>query len=385
MKPLVAVIAAVACLPGAPGRSDADETRDESRERARVETMDFGKTPDGTPVDLYVLTNGRMTVKVMTYGAIITEIDVPDREGKASDVVLGFDQLSGYLAGHPYFGAAVGRVANRVARGAFTLDGKDYKLAVNNGPNSLHGGLKGFDKVVWDARDASGPDGPAVRMTYLSKDGEEGYPGNLSVTVTYTLTADDALRIDYAATTDKATPVNLTNHTYFHLAGPASGPILGHEVWLAADRYTPVDAALIPTGEIKPVRGTPLDLTTPTTIGARLDQLDGDPIGYDHNFVLRGDPASPPSSPVLAARVREPTSGRILEVFTTEPGIQFYTGNFLDGTLKGKGGVVYRKHQGFCLEAQHFPDSVNQPAFPSTILRPGSSYRQTTIYKFSAR
>src|SRR4051812_29320583 len=327
MKPLVAIIAAVACLPGAPGRSDADETRDESRERARVETMDFGKTPDGTPVDLYVLTNVRMTVKVMTYGAIITEIDVPDREGKASDVVLGFDQLSGYLAGHPYFGAAVGRVANRVARGAFTLDGKDYKLAVNNGPNSLHGGLKGFDKVVWDARDASGPDGPAVRMTYLSKDGEEGYPGNLSVTVTYTLTADDALRIDYEATTDKATPVNLTNHTYFNLAGPASGPILGHELMLAADRYTPVDDTLIPTGEVRPVRGTPLDFTTPTAIGARLDQLKTDPVGYDHNYVLRGGG----DGPAPAARVSDPASGRVMEMLTTEPGVQLYTANFLDG------------------------------------------------------
>jgi aldose 1-epimerase len=343
--------------------------------------MDFGKTSEGTPVELYVLTNGRMTAKVMTYGGIITEIHVPDREGKPADVVLGFDRLEGYLAGHPYFGAAVGRVANRVARGTFTLDGRDYQLAVNNGPNSLHGGLKGFDKVVWKGADASGPDGPAVRLTYLSRDGEEGYPGNLSVSVTYTLTAEDELKMDYTATTDKATPVNLTNHSYFNLAGPAAGTILGHELWLAADRYTPVDDTLIPTGEIKPVRGTPLDFTTPTPIGARIDQLGGEPGGYDHNYVLRGGP----KGPALAARVHEPGSGRVLEVFTTEPGIQFYTGNFLDGTLKGKGGVVYGKNQGFCLEAQHFPDSVHQAGFPSTILRPGSTYSQTTIYKFSAR
>jgi aldose 1-epimerase len=342
--------------------------------------MDFGKTTDGTPVELFVLTNGKMTVKVMTYGAIVTEIDVPDRDGKIQDVVLGFDRLEGYLGAHPYFGAATGRVANRIARGEFTLDGKVYKLAVNNPPNTLHGGLKGFDKVVWKAAQASGTDGPAVKFTYVSPDGEEGFPGNLSVSVTYTLTAVNELRIDYLATTDKATPVNITNHSYFNLGGPGSGAILGHDIMLAADQYTPVDDSGIPTGEIKPVKGTPLDFTSPSLLGARIDEIKGEPGGYDHNYVLRGKG----KVPELAARVREPKSGRVLEMFTTEPGVQLYTSNFLDGTLKGKDGVVYKKRQAFCLEAQHYPDSVHHAGFPSTILRPGAQYTQTTIYKFSA-
>ncbi len=352
-----------------------------SQNHGRVEKMLFGKTADGTAVDLYVLKSGKITAKVMTLGGIVTELHVPDRDGNLADVVLGFDNLASYLAGHPHFGAITGRFANRIAKGRFTLDGKEYKLAVNNGPNSLHGGLKGFDKVVWKAEDVSGPDGPAVRMSYLSPDGEEGYPGNLSDTVTYTITSDDALRIDYAATTDKPTPVNLTNHSYFNLAGPASGPILGHELMLAADDYTPGDETLIPTGEIKSVRGTPLDFTTPTAIGARIDELPGDPKGYDHNYVIRHDT----KSPALAARAYEPKSGRVMEMYTTEPGVQFYTANFLDGKTKGKGGVVYKKQQAFCLEAQHFPDSVNRDNFPSTILRPGTTYKQTTIYKFSTR
>jgi aldose 1-epimerase len=342
--------------------------------------MDFGKTPDGTPIDLYVLTNGNVTAKVMTYGAILTELIVPDRHGKPGDVVLGFDNLAGYLAGHPYFGATTGRVANRIAKGQFTLDGKDYKLAVNNAPNSLHGGLKAFDKVVWKARDVSGEAGPAVCFSYLSPDGEEGFPGNLSVSVTYTVTADQAIKIDYSATTDKATPVNLTNHSYFNLAGPASGNILGHELMLAADQYTPGDDTMIPTGEIKPVKGTPLDFTTSTKIGAHIAEIPGEPGGYDHNYVLRGGQA-----PALAARVSEPATGRVLEMFTTEPGVQFYTANFLDGSLKGKGGVVYKKNQAFCLEAQHFPDSVHHANFPTTILKPGETYTQTTIYKFSTK
>lgn len=347
----------------------------------RIDKMDFGKTADGTPVELYVLKNGKMTAKVITYGAIITELHVPDAKGKTTDVVLGFDHLEGYLAGHPYFGAAVGRVANRVAKGKFTLDGKEYSLAVNNGANSLHGGLKGFDKVVWKAEEVANPAGPSLKLTYVSKDGEEGYPGNLTVTVTYTVTEDDALRIDYTATTDKATPINLTNHSYFNLGGPASGNILGHELFLTADKYTPADATLIPTGEIKPVQGTPFDFTSSTPIGARFSQLKDDPIGYDLNYVL---PAGG-KEPTLAARVHDPESGRILEMLTTEPGVQFYTGNFLDGTLKGKGGVVYKKHQAFCLEAQHFPDSINQPNFPSTVLKPGETYTQTTVYRFLAR
>ena len=337
--------------------------------------MDFGKTPGGTPVELYALSNGRMTAKVMTYGAILTELDVPDRNGKPGNVVLGFDSLEGYLAGHPYFGATVGRVANRVGGAKFSLDGKDYTLAVNNGPNSLHGGVKGFDKVVWKAEDASGPTGPAVKFTYRSPDGEEGYPGNLDVAVTYTVTDQNELKIDYKATTDKATPVVLTNHSYFNLAGPASGTILDHELTLAAGQYTPGDATMIPTGSIVPVKGTPLDFTTATPIGARIDQIKADPVGYDHNFVI--DPGARP-----AARVRDPKSGRVMDVFTTEPGVQFYTGNFLDGSVKGKGGVAYKKHQAFCLEAQHFPDSVHHANFPSTILRPGQTYTQTTIYQF---
>jgi aldose 1-epimerase len=377
-KPLL-VMGLLATFTGAAYPPVADAGQGE-KDQGSIAKMHFGKTPDGTPVDLYVLKNGGITAKVMTYGAIITELDVPDRRGKPADVVLGFDNLEGYLAGHPYFGAAIGRVANRIAKGRFTLDGKDYTLAVNNGPNSLHGGLKGFDKVVWKAEEVSGPAGPAVRLTYRSRDGEEGYPGNLDVGVTYTVTSD-ALRIDYTAATDQATPVNLTNHTYFNLAGPASGSILKHELMLAADQYTPVDDTLIPTGEIKAVQGTPLDFTTPMPIGARIDQLKGDPVGYDHNFVLRGGS----NGPALAARVHDPESGRVMEVFTTEPGLQFYTGNFLDGSLKGKGGVVYRKHQALCLEADHFPDAVHHPNFPSVILRPGTTYTQTTIYKFSAR
>jgi aldose 1-epimerase len=356
----------------------------EGKSQGSLMKTDFGKTPEGTPVDLYVLTNGRMTAKVMTYGAILTELDVPDRHGKTADVVLGFDTLEGYLAGHPYFGATVGRVANRIAGGKFTLDGKDYALAVNNGPNTLHGGLKGFDKVVWKAEDVSGTDGPAVKLTYHSRDGEEGYPGNLRVTVTYTL-AVDALRIDYQASTDKATPVNLTNHSYFNLAGPAAGSILGHTLRLTAQQYTPADDTLIPTGAIAPVRGTPLDFTTPTAIGARIDQIKAEPRGYDHNYVLRGPDGGSGREPQLAAEVVEPASGRVMDMYTTEPGVQFYTGNFLDGTLTGKGGVVYRQHQGFCLEAQHYPDAVHHAHFPSTILKPGATYTQTTIYRFSTR
>ena len=350
--------------------------------RASVEKKAFGQTPDSRAVDEFVLTNANgLKAKVITYGAILTELDVPDRDGKLGDVVLGYDDLKGYLAGHPYFGATVGRVANRIAKGKFTLDGKEYTLAVNNGPNTLHGGKKGFDKVVWKAEPVAAADGAAVKFTYRSPDGEEGYPGNLTTSVTYTLTDQNELRLDYTATTDKPTPVNLTNHTYFNLAEPASGDILGHELMLAADQYTPVDSTLIPTGEIKPVKGTPLDFTTPTPIGARIAQLKGEPGGYDHNFVVRGGG----QSPALAARVREPNTGRVMEMFTTEPGVQFYTGNFLDGSIKGKGGVVYKKHQGFCLEAQHFPDSVNHANFPSMILRPGKTYTQTTVYRFSAR
>jgi aldose 1-epimerase len=351
------------------------------REQGDIDKMAFGKTPDGTPVELYRLKSGRLTVKVITYGAIITEIHAPDRSGNEGDVVLGFDSLSGYLGKHPYFGATVGRVANRIAKGKFTLNGQEYSLAKNDGPNTLHGGLKGFDKVIWKAEEVNSPEGPSVKMTYQSKDGEEGYPGNLEVSVQFTVTKENELKIEYAATTDKATPINLSNHSYFNLAGRSTEPILGHELTLFADHYTPVDETLIPTGEIAAVAGTPLDFTKPTDIGARTMELKGEPTGYDHNFVLN----SGGKSLALAARVYEPKTGRLLEMFTTEPGVQFYTGNFLDGTNIGKGGIAYRKHHGFCLEAQHFPDSIHHGNFPSSVLEPGQTYRQTTIYKFSAK
>lgn len=341
----------------------------------------FGKTPDGQEVDLFTLTNANgLQAKVTTYGAILTELHVPDRNGKFADVVLGFDDLKGYLGGHPCFGATIGRVANRIAKGRFTLNGKEYKLAINNGPNSLHGGKKGFDKTVWQGAVVPGSSDPSVKLHLASPDNEEGYPGNLDVTVTYTLTRNNELRIDYEAKTTKATPVNLTNHSYFNLAGHGSGDVLNHEMTLQADSYTVSDDTLIPTGEIKSVKGTPLDFTQPTRIGAHIDELKKTQ-GFDHNFVLRDGG----KSLAIGARVVEPKSGRVLEMFTTEPGVQLYTANGLDTKLKGKGGVGYVKHAGFCLEAQHFPDSINHPEFPSVVLRPGQTYRQTTTYKFTTQ
>ncbi len=343
----------------------------------------FGKTADGQPIDLYTLTNRNgVEIGIMNRGATIVSIRVPDRSGKLGDVALGFDSLDGYLKGTAFFGALVGRYGNRIAKGRFKLDGVEYKLAVNNGENHLHGGLQGFDKVVWNARDVSEGPLPRLELTYLSKDGEEGYPGNLSVVVVYSLTDANELRIDYSATTDKDTVVNLTNHTYFNLAGAGEGDILGHELTLYADRFTPVDKGLIPTGELRSVEGTPFDFRKPTPIGARIDakdqqiQFGG---GYDHNFVLN----SGGGSLALAARVDEPKTGRVLEVLTTEPGIQFYTGNFLDGTLVGKGGKTYPRRSGLCLETQHFPDSPNHPKFPSTELKPGGKYQTTTVFRFS--
>src|SRR5205807_2915402 len=307
--------------------------------RATIHKKDFGKTADGAAVEMYELQNSSgAEAKVITYGAILTELHVPDRQGQLADVVMGFDDLAGYLKGHPYFGATVGRVANRIAKGRFTLDGKAYKLAVNNGPNALHGGLKGVDKKVWKAEDHVGPGAVAVKLSYLSPDGEESYPGNLSVTVTYTLTDQNELKIDYTATTDKATPINLTNHSYFNLAGHNAGDILAHELYLDADKYTPADATLIPTGEIRSVKGTPLDFTLPAPIGSRIGELGGSPGGYDHNFVLN----SGGKKLALGARARDPKTGRVMEMLTTEPGVQLYTANFLDGTLKGKGGAVYK-------------------------------------------
>ncbi|WP_205678640.1 aldose epimerase family protein [Aquisphaera insulae] len=343
--------------------------------------MEFGKTPDGTPVDLYVLKNGQITVKVTNYGGIITEISTPDRNGKLGDIALGFENLEGYLGKHPFFGATVGRVANRIAKGTFTLNGQDYKLAINNGPNALHGGLKGFDKKVWKAEEVKTDDGPSVRMSYRSADGEEGYPGNLDVTVQFTVTADNGLKIDYTATTDRATPINLSNHSYFNLAGRSTESILDHDVQLIADRYTPVDDTLIPTGEIAEVAGTPLDFRKAKPIGQDIKGIKADPVGYDHNFVLN----SRDRSLALGARVHDPKTGRILEMFTTQPGVQFYTGNFLDGTVVGKDGIAYRQYAGFCLESQHYPDSIHHPNFPSAVLEPGQAFRETTVFKFSAK
>jgi aldose 1-epimerase len=342
---------------------------------ARIQKQSFGKTDDGTPVDLYTLTGSRgFEVKVTNYGATIVSIKATDRQGKIADVVLGFDDLDGYLHRNRFFGSIAGRYANRIAKGKFYLGGRDYTLAKNNGENHLHGGLKGFDKIVWAGKET--PTG--VALSYTSKDGEEGYPGNLSVTVTYSVTDDNAVRIDYSATTDKETVVNLTNHSYFNLAG--SGTILKHEMMINADRFTPVDSGLIPTGELRPVKGTPMDFTKPVAIGARIDQKDeqlGLGHGYDHNWVVNGNPGTLR----LAARVHDPASGRILEVQTTEPGVQLYTSNFLDGSIKGKGGQAYAARSGFCLETQHFPDSPNKPAFPSTVLKPGGRYTSTTVYK----
>jgi len=341
----------------------------------------WGQTREGTPVKLYTLTNRNgAVVKITNYGAIITELHVPDRAGKLTNVVLGFDNLEQYLQGHPGFGAVIGRVANRIAKARFVLEGQEYQLAANNGPNHIHGGLKSFDKVVWESKPLpSKPNAAAVQFTYLSKDGEEGYPGNLSVAVIYTLTVDNELRIDYHATTDKTTILNLTNHSYFNLAG--SGDVLGHELLIHADRYTPSDAELIPTGEIAPVKGTPLDFTQPALIGDRIAQLKPSPGGYDHNYVLNHGG----TNLALAARAFDPASGRVLEVSTTEPGVKLYTGNFLDGRLTGVGGVTYGRHSGFCLETQHYPDSINKPNFPSTVLRPGQTFQSTTVFKFSTR
>ncbi|MGE5611683.1 MAG: aldose epimerase family protein [Bacillota bacterium] len=345
---------------------------------ASIKKSDFGKTKDGQAVDLYTLTNKNgITAKLITYGAILTELQVPDRTGKFANVVLGFDNLKQYEGEHPYFGSTIGRYGNRIAKGKFTLDGKEYTLATNDGPNALHGGVKGFNRVMWTAKPIQAKDNVGVEFTYVSKDGEEGYPGTLTSVVTYTLTNDNELRIDYHATTDKATVLNLTNHSYWNLAGAGNGTILDNLLTLKADNYTPVDDTLIPTGQIAPVSGTPMDFTKPFAIGARIDQVKG---GYDHNYVLN----SKGGKMALAAVVQDPKSGRTLEIYTNQPGIQFYTGNFLDGTIKGNGGV-YPKNAALCLETQHFPDSPNRPSFPSAVLRPGQTYNYTTIHKFIAK
>jgi aldose 1-epimerase len=348
---------------------------------SQIQQEKFGTLPDGSVVKRYTLKNKNgVTAKIIDYGAIVTELWVPDKSGNLQNVVCGFDNLDQYVKGHPFFGAIAGRYANRIGKGRFTLEGKEYKLATNNGPNHLHGGNKGFDKQLWHSEAIGSKAGQeSVKLTYLSKDGEEGYPGNFTVTVVYTLTDDNELRIDYTGASDKATIVNVTNHSYFNLAG--SGDVLGHELMIAADRYTPVDDELIPTGEIAPVKGTPLDFTEAHTIGERIDQLKPKPGGYDHNYVLK----SGGKGFELAARVKEPKSGRVMEVLTTEPGVQLYTANGMDGKLIGVGGVKYVKFGAFCLETQHYPDSPNKNNFPSVVLRPGETYRTSTIYKFSTK
>lgn len=342
----------------------------------------FGKTPDGTPVDLYTLTNAHgLEAKITTYGGAVVSLLVPDQKGQLDDVALGLETLAEYIEKSPYWGCITGRYANRIAGGKFTLNDVEYTLAQNNGKNHLHGGLKGFDKVVWAAEERSSDDRVGLKLTYLSKDGEEGYPGNLSVEVVYTLTNADELKIEYLASTDKETIVNLTNHTYFNLADGGAGDILGHELMIDADRFTPIDNTLIPTGELRRVEGTPMDFRQLTPIGARIEQDDEQLRfggGYDHNWVLN----SSDGSLTLAARVQEPTTGRVMEVYTTEPGIQFYSGNFLDGSIIGKSGKIYQKRHGLCLETQHFPDSPNKPNFPSIVLKPGQTYQTTTIFKF---
>ena len=342
----------------------------------------YGAVQSGTPVDLYTLTNDHgVEVKITNYGGIVVSVRTPDRNGKFDDIVLGFDTLEEYLGPHPFFGVLVGRYANRIAHGKFTLKGKEYALAKNVDENHLHGGVKGFDKVVWEAESASVSDEVSLRLTYLSKDGEEGYPGNLTAEVVYTLTNDNELRIDYAATTDQTTVLNLTNHSYFNLAG--QGDNLNHVMMINADRFTPIDGTLIPTGELRSVEGTPLDFRQPTPIGARIEQED-DQLrfggGYDHNWVINGTPGELR----LAARVTEPSTGRVLEVHTTQPGMQFYSGNMMPETITGRGGQVYPWRGALCLETQHFPDSPNQPNFPSTVLEPGERFHEVTVFKFGA-
>lgn len=351
--------------------------------QAKITKTSFGKTPAGEQVDLYTLRNAKgMEARITNYGGIIVSLTAPNRKGEMADIVLGFNDLESYLTkNNPYFGAIIGRYGNRIGKGRFTLNGVEYKLAVNNGENHLHGGIKGFDKVIWTAKEQNTNAGPALALTYLSKDLEEGYPGNLNVTVTYTLTNLNELKIDYSATTDKDTVINLTHHSYFNLVGEGNGDILNHQVTIKANQFVPTDAGSIPTGELKAVAGTPFDFLKATPIGDRINQDDqqlkfGN--GYDHTWVINGRRGTLRH----AATAYESASGRVLEVWTTEPGMQFYTGNFLDGTLSGKAGGVYRRRSGFCFETQHYPDSPNKPSFPTTTLKKGAPFKSTTVYKF---
>ncbi|MDX5481516.1 MAG: galactose mutarotase [Hymenobacteraceae bacterium] len=359
-------------------QTDHTVTTEESSPTMEIKKESFGAAPDGQEVHLYTLTNASgMTVKITNYGAIVTSIITPDREGNMGEVALGFDNVNGYVPNDPHFGGIVGRYANRIAKGKFTLNGNTYTLATNNAPNHLHGGNTGFDRVVWIAEEV--PSENAIRLTYVSKDGEEGYPGNLRAVVTYTLTDDNGLRIDYEATTDKATPVNLTNHSYFNLSAGQEQDILNHVVTINADQFTATDETLIPTGELKSVKGTPYDFTNPTRVGERIENLQG--YGYDLNYVVRdGD-----KDLVHAATVEDPATGRMLEVYTTQPGIQLYTAYHLDGSLTGHNNTTYNRYAGLCLEAQHFPDSPNQESFPSAVIRPGEKYSETTVYKFGVK
>lgn len=350
--------------------------------RMGIEKKTYGKLPDGTQIDVFTLTNHHgLLCKIINFGAIITELHVPDRNGKSADIVLGYDDFDSYRESHSYFGATLGRVANRIAKGRFTLDGKTYTLAINNPPNHLHGGIRGFDKAVWQAEPTGGDDSVSLRLTYTSPDGEEGYPGNLKTAVTYTLNDKNELRMDYEATTDKATPVNLSNHTYWNLAGAGNGEVLDQVLTLAADNYTPFDSTLIPTGEIAPVKGTLLEFTSPTPIGAHFAEFKNREPGYDNNFVINGGG----KKLAFAARVLDPRSGRILEVWTDQPGVQLYTPNYRNNKTPMKHEAVYHGYGAFCLETQAFPDTINHPDFPSCTVRPGETYRRSTMWKFSAQ
>ncbi len=370
------------------GQNQNNETINTTSEmRTAITQTAFGELPDGTPVSLFTLTNKNgVEVKITNYGGIIVSLKTPDRTGKMADIVLGFDSLAPYLEVHPYFGAIIGRFGNRIANGKFTLDGKTYDLAANNGPNHLHGGVKGFDKQIWEAEIIEGEKGATLQLSRISPDGEEGYPGTLQTRVDYTLTNDNELRIDYHAGTDKNTIINLTNHSYFNLTGDPSDNIHNHELTLLSGAYVPVNETLIPTGKLEQLNGGPFDFQSAKPIGKDIEaehpqlKIAG---GYDHCWVLKKEEGN--EAPQPAATVYEPQTGRVLEVLTTEPGVQFYTGNFLDGTLTGKGGVVYNFRSGFCLETQHFPDSPNQPQFPSVLLKPGETYRTTTVYRFSVK
>jgi aldose 1-epimerase len=383
--PKFPVISLALVLLGAlPAQSPGAAQMSDSSSRSSITHAPFGQATSGAPVDLYTLRNRHgMEVRIATYGGTVTLLTAPDRAGKYADVVLGYDTLPEYFKGTSYFGAMIGRYGNRIAQGQFTLGGKKYSLATNNGPNSLHGGRIGFDKVVWHVDKAAlSAQGPQLALSYLSHDGEEGYPGNLKVNAVYTLTEDNTLRLEYTAVTDKDTPINLTQHTYFNLRG--RGDILGHVLQIPADRFTPVDATLIPTGELRSVAATPFDFRQPTAIGARIGVVDEQlkfGKGYDHNWVL----TKAAGALTVVATVYEPDTGRALEVSSTEPGVQFYSGNFLDGTSVGKGGWAYAMHDGLALEPQHFPDSPNEPGFPATILKPGQTYHHTLSYRFSAR